>query len=407
MPHPVRHRATRRWRLSVFSLIPAVLALAGMSIFSYPTVAAWVSQYNQSQVVSDYQAQIDRAVPGAAEQLAAAHAYNDALSMGALLEANTNVPTGAGTSGDESLDYNSILSANAAGLMARLRIPGIDLDLPIYHGTSDAVLLAGLGHLQGTSLPVGGEGTRSVITGHRGLAEATMFTHLDKVAIGDTFTIEVFGEVLSYRVVERKVVEPNETEALRAEPGRDLVTLVTCTPLGINTHRILVTGERITPTPAEDLNAAGSAPDVPHFPWWALWLTGGTLLIALYLWRAGYPPRGPAPAPRGARGQPPPPPATPTPAGAPPSRPCTSGGRGTRRAAARRAPWAPRRRGGPTAKRLPVRGPPPGRAPAAGRGAGNPFPEPGAGTTRPSAWAGGRSHRAGTPARLPPPVAPC
>lgn len=291
MPHPVRHRATRRWRLSVFSLIPAVLALAGMSIFSYPTVAAWVSQYNQSQVVSDYQAQIDRAVPGAAEQLAAAHAYNDALSMGALLEANTNVPTGAGISGDESLDYNSILSANAAGLMARLRIPGIDLDLPIYHGTSDAVLLAGLGHLQGTSLPVGGEGTRSVITGHRGLAEATMFTHLDKVAIGDTFTIEVFGEVLSYRVVERKVVEPNETEALRAEPGRDLVTLVTCTPLGINTHRILVTGERITPTPAEDLNAAGSAPDVPHFPWWALWLTGGTLLIALYLWRAGYPPR--------------------------------------------------------------------------------------------------------------------
>ena len=291
MPHTRRHRAepARRWRLSALSALPAVLALAGMLVFSYPAVAAWVSQYNQSRIVSDYHAQVDQAQPEAAAQIAAAHAYNDALSVGAVLEANTNVPTGSGT-GDQALDYESILSVNPAGLMARLRIPSIDLDLPVYHGTSDSVLLAGLGHLQGTSLPVGGAGTRSVITGHRGLAEATMFTDLDRVRTGDTLTLEVFGEVLTYRVTESRVVEPDETEALRAEPGRDLVTLVTCTPLGINTHRILVTAERVTPTPVADLEAAGGVSQLPRFPWWAVWLGGGTLLVGLYLWRAGYPP---------------------------------------------------------------------------------------------------------------------
>ena len=279
----------RRWRFSRFSLIPALLGLLGMLAFTYPTAASWMSQYNQSKVVADYSSGVDNVDPDAATQIAQAHDYNDALSVGAVLEANTNVPTGSGT-GDQALDYESILSVNPAGLMARLRIPSIDLDLPVYHGTSDSVLLAGLGHLQGTSLPVGGAGTRSVITGHRGLAEATMFTDLDRVRTGDTLTLEVFGEVLTYRVTESRVVEPDETEALRAEPGRDLVTLVTCTPLGINTHRILVTAERVTPTPVADLEAAGGVSQLPRFPWWAVWLGGGTLLVGLYLWRAGYPP---------------------------------------------------------------------------------------------------------------------
>ena len=146
-----------------------------------------------------------------------------------------------------------------------------------------------MGHLEGTSLPVGGVGTRAVITGHRGLANATMFTNLDKVGEGDTFTIEVFGEVLTYRVAQTKVVEPEQTEELRADPDRDLVTLVTCTPLGINTHRILVTGERI-PTPDQD-TAPGERPDVPRFPWWAVALGIGVVLDAIYVWRAGYPPK--------------------------------------------------------------------------------------------------------------------
>ena len=299
MSHPRRRPSVRaaraarsgRWRLSRSSLIPATLALAGMIVFSYPTIASWISQYNQSRVVADYSTAVDHTSPDAATQLANARAYNDALSVGAVLQANTNVPTGAGEAGAQALSYDQILNVNGAGLMARLKIPAIDLDLPVYHGTADQTLLEGLGHLEGTSLPVGGPGTRSVITGHRGLANAVMFTNLDRVKTGDTFVIEVFGEVLTYRVVETKVVEPEQTEELRAEPDRDLVTLVTCTPLGINTHRILVTGERVMPTPAEDLAAAGSSPDVPGFPWWAVILAGGVVLIGLYVWRAGCPPR--------------------------------------------------------------------------------------------------------------------
>ena len=284
-------RDARRWRFSVISLIPSLLALAGMLLFLYPSISAWIVQYNQSQIIAQYEDSVSKADPSAAEQLALAHRYNDALSSGAVLQANSNVPTGDGTSGDASLDYNAILAADSSGLMGRLKVPAADIDLPIYHGTDDETLLRGLGHLEGTSLPVGGQGQRTVVTGHRGLAEARMFTDLDKVQVGDTFTFEVFGEVLTYRVFDKKVVNPEETEALRSEPGRDLATLVTCTPLGINTHRILVTGERVYPTPQRDIDAAGAAPDIPGFPWWALGLLGGVSLIGLYIWRSGYPPR--------------------------------------------------------------------------------------------------------------------
>jgi sortase family protein len=260
-------------------------------LFLYPSISAWIVQYNQSQVIAQYEGSVGRADPSADEQLALARRYNDALSAGAVLEANANVPTGDGTSGDDSLDYDSILTADGTGLMARLKVPAADIDLPIYHGTSDDTLLKGLGHLEGTSLPVGGQGQRTVITGHRGLAEARMFTDLDKVEPGDTFTFEVFGEVLTYSVIDKKVVEPEETEALRAEPGRDLATLVTCTPLGINTHRILITGERVYPTPQKDVDAAGAAPEIPGFPWWAVGLLGGVSLIGVYVWRSGYPSR--------------------------------------------------------------------------------------------------------------------
>ena len=283
-----RHRRPRAWRLSISALVTSIMAVVGMGLLTYPTAASWVSQYNQSKVTADYSAQVDGVRPDAKTQISQAHAYNDALSAGAVLEANNHVPTGAGSSKDSSLKYANILKANNEGLMARLKIPSISLDLPVYHGTADDTLLKGLGHLEGTSLPVGGEGTRSVITGHRGLAEATMFTHLDKVKNGDSLIVEVFGEVLTYRVTSTKVVEPEETEALRVEEGKDLLTLVTCTPLGINTHRILLTGERVYPTPSKDVAAAGKRPDIPRFPWWAVALVAGLIVVGLYLWRSGY-----------------------------------------------------------------------------------------------------------------------
>ena len=286
---PAEDTAKRTWRLSPFSLLAGLLALVGMVVFAYPTVAGWISRYNQSKVVSDYASDVATAEPDAAEQLARARAYNDALTAGAMLQAGSNVPTGDGTSADDSLDYDSMLTADSQGLMARLKITSIDLDLPVYHGTSDETLLKGLGHLKGTSLPVGGVGTHAVITGHRGLAQAEMFTRLNEVKVGDRFVIEVFGEVLTYQVNDTRVVEPTETQTLSVQAGHDLVTLVTCTPLGINTHRILVTGERVEPTPAEDIEAAGRPAD-PGFPWWAPAMAGGTALIGVYVWRAGYEP---------------------------------------------------------------------------------------------------------------------
>lgn len=283
-----------KWRLHLYTLIPALLVLAGLLVLTYPQAASWFSQYDQSQLIDTNTEQIDsgKISPSIKEQLKEAHEYNDALSAGAVLEANHRIPTGSGTSQDpnESLDYNKIL-VSPSGMMARLRIPSIDVDLPIYHGTSDATLLKGVGHLEGTSLPIGGVGTHAVLTGHRGLATATMFTNLDKVKKGDTFTIEVLNQVLTYKVFDIRVVDPQDTASLKANNKKDLVTLVTCTPLGINSQRILVTGQRVTPTPTTDLNAANKPSNLPGFPWWIVVLVTGITGIGAFIWRAGYPPK--------------------------------------------------------------------------------------------------------------------
>lgn len=280
---PVTKR--RRWRPSVLLLITALVALTGATLLAYSPAAIWLSAINQSTIVDTYADDVVNADPAPATQLAEARAYNDALSSGAVLAANTNVPEGDGEA-DDAFAYRELL-ATRNGVMARIRIPSIGVDLPVYHGTDDATLLRGAGHLEGTSLPVGGESTHAVITAHRGLADATMFTDLDKVVEGDTVTITVFGEVLTYRVVETRVVQPEETETLRQVAGEDLLTLVTCTPLGINTQRMLVTAERVTPTPEGDQEAALSPSDPDLFPWWLLAYVGALVVIAVFVWRAG------------------------------------------------------------------------------------------------------------------------
>lgn len=279
----------KNWHFSKSCIIPALLLLASFASLIYPHAAMWLSQYHMSEVAAEYAKLITHAVPAPHEQLARAREYNKKLSSGAIYEANTNIPTSHGETSDASQDYWEQLKANDDGLMARLRIKKIDLDLPVYHGTEDATLLKGLGHLRGTSLPVGGKGTRSVITGHRGLASAEMFTRLDEIGKGDTFTIEVFDEILTYKVVDKIVVNPDETKKIAAVPGKDLVTLITCTPLGINTQRILVTGERVVPTPAADKSLRGKKPDVPRFPWWVLGCFGSLCVVGGYVWWAGLP----------------------------------------------------------------------------------------------------------------------
>ena len=271
-------RRARGWRMPWATAGILFVALLGVLVLLYPTVASWFSQYNQSELIEEMDQSVNADPPSKLrEEIQRARGYNSELTGGALVSPDSNIPTGQGASPRE-FDYQQILNIGGTGLMGRLRIPSIQVDLPIYHGTSDDVLAKGVGHLQGTSFPVGGESQHSVLTAHRGLPSATLFDNLGEVKIGDSFTVEVFGEVLTYRVIETRTVLPEETQALFPRHGEDLVTLVTCTPLGINTHRYLVTGERVVPTPIKDVEAAGERPDIPGFPWWAVAL--GACLVA-------------------------------------------------------------------------------------------------------------------------------
>lgn len=283
--HTLRKRP--RWKPGGLSVIICVLALVGSAVGIYPFAAAWLSSYQQSLVIQSSTGSLDDIDPGVDEQLRMAHAYNDALVAGVALESGAAVPTGY-AEGVGGFTYRDVLNANEEGVMGRVKIDKIDVDLPIYHGTDHETLKKGAGHLEGSHLPVGGEGTRTVVTAHRGLATSTLFTNLDEVEAGDRFTITVLGEVLTYEVREKKVIDPDDTDTLRAEAGRDLATLITCTPLGVNTHRIVVTGERVTPTPIRDIEEAHADPTVPGFPWWALIAAGLLITITAYFIHTGF-----------------------------------------------------------------------------------------------------------------------
>ena len=192
---------------------------------------------------------------------------------------------GEDSAASKDKEYQSQLDSGN-GVMGTIKVPSVSIELPIYHGTSEEALASGAGHLYGTSLPVGGDSTHSVITGHRGLVEALMFTRLDEVKKGDFFYIEVMGETLGYEVDRITVIEPDDTSQLGITPGEDRVTLMTCTPYGVNTHRLLVSGTRVA------VDAGKPAADV----WQAVrWSAGGVLMAGLaLLWIR----RGSAPQPR-------------------------------------------------------------------------------------------------------------
>ncbi|WP_072314621.1 class C sortase [Agrococcus sp. Marseille-P2731] len=264
-------RIRRTRRATALGSVAAALIACGSSIMVYPSTAAWFAEAAQSQVGQSYSQEAAELGPADRHaSLAAAHAYNSALTGGAVVDPLLERVSDG--SGEVAAEYRSLLSLDEAGVMARVRVPAIGVDLPIYHGTSEAVLRRGVGHLFGTALPVGGEGGHTVLTAHRGLPESTLFSDLDQVAVGDLVQVEVYGEVLTYRVRDTRVVQPEETHSLYPVAGDDLVTLITCTPLGINTHRILVTAERI-PTPAAN-EPALVMPPIPGPPWWAVGLAG-------------------------------------------------------------------------------------------------------------------------------------
>ncbi|MEE1622102.1 class C sortase [Zafaria sp. Z1313] len=274
------HRASRR-RAPAHVIATAVLVLVGTCIMLYPPAASWFSALGQGHEADRYVAAVDGMFPADREAgLGAAQSYNASLADGSrVVDPIAAIQEETVRDGDP---YWGLLDPAGDGVMARLRIPSLDLSLPVYHGTGADVLMDGVGHLQGTALPVGGAGTHAVLTGHRGLPQATIFTHLDRLEAGDAIELDVYGRTLLYRVASSTVVLPTQTDPLRAQPGRDLLTLVTCTPLGVNSHRILVQAERVLPLPAE----AGAPVEPAGFPWWAVVLGVVVLADAAYVARA-------------------------------------------------------------------------------------------------------------------------
>lgn len=236
---------SRKWLLRI-------IFLAGFLLLLYPLISNMVHQRQQSDAVASYDSAVsNRSEEEIQEILNQATEYNNMLfqSNGAIVD---NMDTSILS--DES--YNSLLN-QANGIMGSIEIPKIDVDLPIYHGTEDDILSVGVGHIQGTSLPVGGENTHCVLSGHRGLPGSSLFTRLDEMKEGDLFFLSVMGETLAYKVYDIQIVVPDNTEVLEITAGKDDVSLVTCTPYGLNTHRLVVTGERV-PYEESEYNSIGS-----------------------------------------------------------------------------------------------------------------------------------------------------
>lgn len=216
----------------------------GLSLLLYPTFADWWNSLHQSRAVASYVEQVSNMDDEKYDELwSAAWDYNRSL---------IDRPNDYLLSEEQKTHYENLLNITGSGIMGYIEIPRIDIVYPIYHGTDESVLQIAIGHLDWTSLPVGGEGSHCVISGHRGLPSARLFTDLDQMEVGDTFLLRVLDEVLTYEVDQILIVEPHVTEDLLIVEGEDLCTLITCTPYGINSHRMLVRGHR---TETEEVRA--------------------------------------------------------------------------------------------------------------------------------------------------------
>ena len=219
----------------ISTVLVAMIFLCGLALFLYPTVSNLWNEHINAGLISDYvseQAVIDENQH--TEVLEQARLYNQNLHSEAKLK-------------ELNLNYSDVLNPVGNGIMGYLEIPRISVQLVIYHSLDEGLLQSGIGHMEGTALPVGGESTHCVLAGHSGLPSARLLTHLDQLSMGDRFSLHVAGEELIYRVDDISVVLPHQVEKLAVESGKDLVTLVTCTPYGINSHRLLVRGTRVQP----------------------------------------------------------------------------------------------------------------------------------------------------------------
>ena len=225
------------WKKNSTTIILILIAVVGAGLIAYPTFADWWNGFHQTRAVNTYvSVASDLGNEKYRMMINEAERYNDALAVSGVKWNLTE---------EEKAEYSSVLEVTDSGMMAYIDIPKVHITLPIYHGTEEKVLQVAVGHIAGTSLPVGGAGTHCVLSGHRGLPSAKLFTDIDKLAEGDTFTITVLDRTLTYEVDQIRIVLPYELNDLSIEPDKDLCTLVTCTPYGVNTHRLLVRGHRI------------------------------------------------------------------------------------------------------------------------------------------------------------------
>ena len=229
------------------TIILLIILAAGLYIFFYPAVSDQINRYRQDKIITDYKGSISRTDEETCQQmLREAEAYNrKLLRRSGRFEADEQ----------EDAEYRSILNADRNGVMGYIEIPKIGLQLPIYHGATDRVLQDAIAHTEGSSLPVGGAGTHAVISGHTGMPSAKLFTDIDQLTYGDYFRIHVLNRVLTYEVDQIRTVLPEGVDDLVIDPKEDYCTLVTCTPYGINTHRLLVRGTRVPDEGQEDTPA--------------------------------------------------------------------------------------------------------------------------------------------------------
>ena len=236
------------------TLLIVMIILTGLSLFLYPTVSNYISERNGSQAIEGYTENVSGLDEGASEaELARAERYNEALYRSSIDAEPTSV---------SQSDYEYMLNLSGDGMIGYIDIPRINVRLPIYHGTDGKTLESYVGHMPSSSLPIGGESTHCVLTGHTGMPSAKLLTDLNKMQTGDRFTVTTLNRKLTYEVESVTVVVPDETEALRIRRGEDLCTLVTCTPYGLNTHRLLVTGRRVEESAPREVTLSESFVDV-------------------------------------------------------------------------------------------------------------------------------------------------
>ncbi|MFV0364075.1 MAG: class C sortase [Suipraeoptans sp.] len=259
----------------ILSLIFAILFLVFIGVIDYPFIAQWYNGINQTDVAREYEKESSQLSEDEKER-AIQEAVNYNMSLAEEAEVSLKMPFEEDT--ESSGKYLGLLNYHKEGVMASIEIPRIDAYLPIYHGVKEEVLQKGVGHLEGSSLPIGGESTHAVLSAHRAIPTKRLFTDLDILEEGDVFLIRVYGEVLAYQVYETTVVTPDQIDPLKIIKGADLVTLITCTPYGVNTHRIYVHANRIPYAEAMDLIAQTEEKGILAKYWWLI------LTIVLLIW---------------------------------------------------------------------------------------------------------------------------